>query len=1049
MSKKLSKMSIAALVIAFSVAGSARAGDITGITGNGGVFNINPATINGEAGLREYTNFRLDQGEVANLIFKYGNQDISKFVNLVDNQININGLVNTVRNGQFYPGEAIFVSPNGMVVGESGVLNVGSLSVLTPTAPGMKMYKNGKATLEELGYHGNSNITINGMVLARNNVGMVARDLTVGPTGSVIAGMGTGYNSLVNNSQQAADLFNQLVNTGKNSSAASVEFRTYNRDGAGTNGMNIQGDVINHGTGDIVMINRGKEFNTSNGNITAHGGDVYLTNGSGAMNLNNKVTADSIYIAGGSEAGGITTGTNSDLTANDLVQIVHNGSGNTAVNGNVSGKGDMYITERSGNLNINGNLANQNGKIVIASNGSGLTIGNNAVISNNNKIQIANTGANGLTLNGQVKNSGSTAITNRAGNFNINGSVENTSGKMNITNTGNKLTLGASSSIVGGGDELLIQNTGAGGFEANGSIQNSADTYLQNTNGAMNVNGKIVNSGDVLYIANTRNGSGLTIGDNANISNDNSIQILNTGANGMKIGGNIYNAHNYDRGTAITNRAGNMIVNAKITSKDGNINLTNVGNGGMTIGSGAVIGTDIGKGELTIQNTGNGGLTIDGTVNNKGTAFVYNKAGNMNVNGKIVNSEGGLYLTNDGNAMNLNEGSAVRAAGIGSKLNILNRGNGGMKISGNVADTGKTLITNVKGDFDIDGVISNKSGQLNITNNGNKLNIAKDASISNDTNRIYITNKGAGGMNVDGQVVGKGHILLTNRAGGMNVTSNVTSGKANVVLTNTGNQNMNVSGTVTGQKVTATSKGNDMVIGNTETNQVALNGTQKVAITVENGSLKNAGSESDLIKTNGNLFINVTNGTIGEETAGKDLTKSINVNVGRRIKAFTNNRDGSNNNYSINMASENANMNVDRIKADGTLRLNTNGSILNASTDLENYANVKGTTVQLFAKEYIGTSDNALHFRQTDAAQQSNVIAGKDVNLHHRGEAVGENVNFGTIGSQTGNVTADIIRDGVIDNVVAPGTINVTSRMQNANLEIKNQSNDTSLIKDY
>ena len=146
---------------------------------------------------------------------------------------------------------------------------------------------------------------------------------------------------------------------------------------------------------------------------------------------------------------------------------------------------------------------------------------------------------------------------------------------------------------------------------------------------------------------------------------------------------------------------------------------------------------------------------------------------------------------------------------------------------------------------------------------------------------------------------------------------------------------------------------------------------------------------------------------------------------------------------------ENANMNVDRIKADGTLRLNTNGSILNASTDLENYANVKGTTVQLFAKEYIGTPDNALHFRQTDAAQQSNVIAGKDVNLHHRGEAVGENVNFGTIGSQTGNVTADIIRDGVIDNVVAPGTINVTSRMQNANLEIKNQSNDTSLIKDY
>ena len=1047
MSKKLSKMSIAALVIAFSIATGARAGDITGITGVSGVFDISPSRINGEAGLREYTNFRLDQGEVANLIFKYGNQDISKFVNLVDNQININGLVNTVRNGQFYPGEAIFVSPNGMVVGETGVLNVGSLSVLTPTAPGMQMYKNGKATLEELGYHGNSNITVNGMVLARNNIGMVARDLTVGPNAALVAGMGTGYNTLVNNSQQASDLFNQLVNTGKNSSSANIELRTYNRDGAGTNGMNIQGDVINHGTGDIVMINRGAGFNTSNGNITAHGGDVYLTNGRGTMNLNNKVSADGIYIAGGSNAGGINLGTNSDLTANDLVQIVHEGSGNTTVNGNISGKGDMYITERGGNLNINGKLTNQNGKIVIASNGTGLTIDNDAVISNNNKIQIANTGRNGITLDGQVKNSGSTAITNRSGNFNINGSVENTSGKMNITNTGNKLTLGTSSSIVGGGDELLIQNTGAGGFEANGTIQNTASTFLQNTNGAMNVNGTITNSGDVLYIANTRNGSGLTIGQNANISNDNSLQILNTGANGMTIGGTIYNDHNYERGTAITNRAGNMVVNAKITSKDGNINLTNVGNGGLTIGNSAEIGS--GNGELTVQNTGNGGLTVNGTVNNKGTAFVYNKTGDMNVNGKIVNSQGGLYITNDGNAMNLNEGSAVRAAGQGAKLNILNRGDGGMKISGNVADTGKTLITNVKGDFDIDGVISNKSGQLNITNNGNKLTIAEGASISNDTNRIYITNKGAGGMDVNGQVVGQGHILLTNRNGGMKVSSNVTSGKANVVLTNTGNEDMVVNGTVTGQKVTATSKGNDMILGNTETDQVAINGTQKVAITVENGSLKNAGSEADLIKSNGNLFVNVTNGTIGEESATKDLTKSVNVNIGGRIKAFTNNRDGSNNDYSINMASQNADMNVDRIKADGTLRLDTTGSILNASTDLANYANVKGTTVQLYADQYIGTADNALHFRQTDASQKSNVVAGRDVNLHHRGEAVGENVNFDTIGSKTGNVTADIIKDGVIDNVIAPGSINVTSRRQDANLEIKNQSNDTSLIKDY
>ena len=37
-----------------------------------------------------------------------------------------------MRDGNFYNGHAIFISPNGMVVGASGVLNVGTLSVVTP-----------------------------------------------------------------------------------------------------------------------------------------------------------------------------------------------------------------------------------------------------------------------------------------------------------------------------------------------------------------------------------------------------------------------------------------------------------------------------------------------------------------------------------------------------------------------------------------------------------------------------------------------------------------------------------------------------------------------------------------------------------------------------------------------------------------------------------------------------------------------------------------------------------------------------------------------------
>ncbi len=51
---------------------------------------------------------------------------------MVDNRVIINGLVNSVRGENFYNGKAIFISPNGMAVGSTGVINVGALGVYAP-----------------------------------------------------------------------------------------------------------------------------------------------------------------------------------------------------------------------------------------------------------------------------------------------------------------------------------------------------------------------------------------------------------------------------------------------------------------------------------------------------------------------------------------------------------------------------------------------------------------------------------------------------------------------------------------------------------------------------------------------------------------------------------------------------------------------------------------------------------------------------------------------------------------------------------------------------
>lgn len=92
----------------------ALASEISGVTPNGNTYNIEASKVSGSTGFRHYDKFNLSQGDVANLIYK----NYDKFVNLVNSQISINGLLNTINaNGGFFNGHAIFVSPLGMVVG--------------------------------------------------------------------------------------------------------------------------------------------------------------------------------------------------------------------------------------------------------------------------------------------------------------------------------------------------------------------------------------------------------------------------------------------------------------------------------------------------------------------------------------------------------------------------------------------------------------------------------------------------------------------------------------------------------------------------------------------------------------------------------------------------------------------------------------------------------------------------------------------------------------------------------------------------------------------
>ena len=91
--------------------------------------------LTGRVGINRFRQFELSQGEIANLHFNQKNSDIhaDSLVNLVNQRIDIAGTVNAIRANRV-DGHLFFLSPEGMAVGASGVINAGKLTAIVPTS---------------------------------------------------------------------------------------------------------------------------------------------------------------------------------------------------------------------------------------------------------------------------------------------------------------------------------------------------------------------------------------------------------------------------------------------------------------------------------------------------------------------------------------------------------------------------------------------------------------------------------------------------------------------------------------------------------------------------------------------------------------------------------------------------------------------------------------------------------------------------------------------------------------------------------------------------
>ena len=110
-----------------------------------GVANIYAEKAANGVGLNAFEHFELGNNQIANLYFKTetGTNTLHTLVNTVENQIKISGTVNAIRNNKI-GGNLYFLSPKGMVVGSTGVINAGSLTMITSG----KKFKNALDSLD-------------------------------------------------------------------------------------------------------------------------------------------------------------------------------------------------------------------------------------------------------------------------------------------------------------------------------------------------------------------------------------------------------------------------------------------------------------------------------------------------------------------------------------------------------------------------------------------------------------------------------------------------------------------------------------------------------------------------------------------------------------------------------------------------------------------------------------------------------------------------------------------------------------------------------------
>ncbi|MGH7941719.1 MAG: leukotoxin LktA family filamentous adhesin, partial [Limisphaerales bacterium] len=233
---------------------------------NGNVTNVTTSTVSGNNAYNSFSAFTVKSGSTANLYLPNGTVNL---LNLVNSQAaNIEGILNGIEGGKI-GGNIFFADPYGVIVGASGVVNVGSFTALTPTQDFMSQFfiapGNPSPAATAALLNGTVPISPDGWISIKGTINAVAG---IGLYGGTVSNSGVIQSGAVFSGSNPD--FSDVVNTNGLRNASSIAVQN------GNIVIQASGDFENSGT---IATNGASNLNAGNVNVQA-GQNVKLDSGS-------------------------------------------------------------------------------------------------------------------------------------------------------------------------------------------------------------------------------------------------------------------------------------------------------------------------------------------------------------------------------------------------------------------------------------------------------------------------------------------------------------------------------------------------------------------------------------------------------------------------------------------------------------------------------------------------------------------------------------------------------------------------------------------------